>query len=172
MPYIPKEHRNYPVLLRCRAQGGEVFQYDSELMRQICERIGEAPFPYGYNSYEEYDAELDRLVRSHEDDFETVHRIEECRNMIHEANHKEDWSICRWLGEDCGLFGLRRGGCYYWPCSAKAPRFGGVIDEEEFTAYLYPTDPDLWEILVDPTGMAHRTIYGGENATVYGISEK
>ena len=35
----------------------------------------------------------------------------------------------------------------------------GVIDDEEFTAYLYPTEPSLWEILLDPTGMAYRTIY-------------
>ena len=37
--------------------------------------------------------------------------------------------------------------------------FCGVIDDEEFTAYLYPTEPHLWEILLDPTGMAYRTLY-------------
>ena len=35
-----------------------------------------------------------------------------------------------------------------------------VIDDEEFTAYLYPTEAHLWEILDDPTGMAYNTIYG------------
>ena len=25
--------------------------------------------------------------------------------------------------------------------------------------YLYPTEPSLWEILIDPTGMAYRIIY-------------
>ena len=44
------------------------------------------------------------------------------------------------------------------------PIYTGVIDDEEFTAYLYPTDPELWEIIVDPTGMAYRTIYGGDKA--------
>lgn len=39
------------------------------------------------------------------------------------------------------------------------PVYEGVIDNEEFTSYLYPTDSDLWEILEDPTGMAYRTIY-------------
>ena len=33
-----------------------------------------------------------------------------------------------------------------------------MIDEEEFTAYQYPTDPSAWEILLDPTGMAQRTL--------------
>ena len=39
-----------------------------------------------------------------------------------------------------------------------------MVDDEEFTSYLYPTDPDLWVILEDPTGMAYNTIYGnGKN---------
>lgn len=30
--------------------------------------------------------------------------------------------------------------------------------------HCYPTDPDLWEILEDPTGTAYNTIYGsGKN---------
>ena len=41
----------------------------------------------------------------------------------------------------------------------KVIAYRGVIDDEEFTAYLYPTEPDLWEILEDPTGMAYRTLY-------------
>ena len=44
---------------------------------------------------------------------------------------------------------------------ADNPTFSGVIDEEEFTAYQFPTDSNLWEIVVDPTGMAYRTIYVG-----------
>ena len=44
----------------------------------------------------------------------------------------------------------------------ECPEFRGVIDNEEFTAYLYDIDPSLREILEDPTGMAQRTLLGGE----------
>lgn len=44
------------------------------------------------------------------------------------------------------------------------PRYEGVIDEEEYTSYLYPTDSYLWEIAEDPTGIAYRTIYNGDNS--------
>ena len=67
-------------------------------------------------------------------------------------------------GENIGILGLHKGRYYYWPCSAANPEFSGIIDDEEFTAYLYPTEPELWEIVLDPTGMAHRTIYKGIGA--------
>ena len=39
-----------------------------------------------------------------------------------------------------------------------------VLDNLFPPKYLYPTDPGLWEILEDPTGMAYITIYGnGKN---------
>ena len=53
---------------------------------------------------------------------------------------------------------LTRGRCYYWPCSRDNPVYEGVIDDEEFTSYLYPCDPASWEPLYDPTGMARRAL--------------
>lgn len=34
---------------------------------------------------------------------------------------------------------------------------------ELIEGYWYPTEPEMWEILEDPTGMAYETIYGGKN---------
>lgn len=78
---------------------------------------------------------------------------------IERYNRKEDWSVCRYIGESMDLaFGLTPGNCYYWPCCAEVPKYEGVIDNEEFTSYWYAIDPELWEILEDPTGMANETI--------------
>ena len=45
--------------------------------------------------------------------------------------------------------------------------YEGVIDNEEFTSCLYPCDPDSWEVVLDPTGMATRAL-SGEADTVPG----
>jgi hypothetical protein len=37
---------------------------------------------------------------------------------------------------------------------SQCPEYEGVIDDEEFTSYLYDTAPELWEIAEDPLGMA------------------
>ena len=162
MPYIPEEHKQYPVLPYCREHGGEVFQYYNWPEEELEKRVGEHLIPYGYNSYEEYFEKIDRLIKEHSDDSETVRLLEKIKKNISEWNHKEDWSICRFIGDNIGeVMGLRNGGYYYWPCTASDPTFSGVIDEEEFTAYQFPTDSNLWEIVVDPTGMAYRTIYEG-----------
>ena len=68
--------------------------------------------------------------------------------------------MLRYVGiDDNRLVGLTHGRTYYWPTSIENPMYCGVINDEEFTAYLYPTEPEMWEILEDPTGMAYRTIY-------------
>lgn len=165
MPYIPEEHKKYPVLPYSRERGGEVFQYHSWPEEQLVELVGEHLIPYGYDSYEEYFAKIDSLIQLHAKESKTVRLLELVKEGIMEWNQKEDWSICRFVGEDIGeVLGLHQGGYYYWPCTASNPKFGGVIDDEEFTAYQYPTDPDLWEIVVDPTGMARQTIYEGVGA--------
>ena len=165
MPYIPEEHEKYPVLPYSRERGGEVFQYHSWPEEQLVELVGEHLIPYGYDSYEEYFAKIDGLIHLHSKEPKTVRLLELVKERIAEWNQKEVWSICRFVGEDIGeVLGLHQGGYYYWPCTAANPKFGGVIDDEEFTAYQYPTDPDLWEIVVDPTGMARQTIYEGVGA--------
>jgi hypothetical protein len=79
-------------------------------------------------------------------------------------NNKENWSVLRWLGDHfpkgCSVRCVDKGRCYYWPCDIDNPVYQGVIDNEEYTSYWYPTEPEMWEILEDPTGMAYRTIYG------------
>ena len=165
MPYIPENHLQYPVLPYSRERGGEVFEYPSWPEAKFETLVGEHLIPYGYKSYEEYYLKIDSLIELHHDEEETVRLLKKCKENIALFNHKEDWSICKYIGEDTGeVLGLHKGGYYYWPCLASEGKYRGVIDDEEFTAYQYPTDPDLWEIIVDPTGMAERTIYGGENA--------
>lgn len=162
MPYIPEEHKKYPVLPYSREHGGEVFQYNSWPYEELDELIGDHLMPYGYKSYEEYFAKIDGLIRTHSKNPEAVRLLGMIKKRISKWNQKEEWSICRFIGGDIGdVFGVHYGGYYYWPCMASNPKFAGVIDDEEFTAYQYPTDPNLWEIVVDPTGMAQRTIYGG-----------
>jgi hypothetical protein len=165
MPYIPKIHMQYPVLPHSREHGGEVFQYDPKLNRKLEELVGEQLIPYGYDSYESYLARIDELIQSHDGETDTMQMLKQLKQSIIELNQKENWSICKYLGEsfDDG-FGLSHGGYYYWPCTADDPYFSGIIDDEEFTAYDYPTDPDLWDIIFDPTGMARQTIFGGLDA--------
>jgi len=165
MAYIPAEHEQYPVLPYSRENGGEVFQYNKWPAEELVDLVGEHLYPYGYESYEEYFNKVDQIMKEHSGEPETVRILEEYKEKIALWNQKEDWSICKYLGKDTGqIFGLTHGGYYYWPCTASDPKYEGVIDDEEFTAFLYPTDPGLWEIIVDPTGMAHRTIYEGKGA--------
>lgn len=165
MPYIPEEHKKYPVLPYSREHGGEVFQYHEWPERELLELIGDHLIPYGYKSYESYFEKIDRYIQQYADNPRVVWLLTKGKEKMIEWNKKEEWSICRYLGEDTdNVFGLHKGGYYYWPCTTANPVFGGVIDDEEFTAYLYPTDSSLWEIAVDPTGMARRTMSGGENA--------
>lgn len=79
-------------------------------------------------------------------------------------NLKDDWSVLKYIGpSDSNVLGLTQNKNYYWPTRKEHPVYCGVIDDEEFTAYLYPTQAHLWEILEDPTGMAYNTIYGDGN---------
>lgn len=165
MPYIPEEHKQYPVLRFSREHGGEVFQYHDWPDEKLNELVGDSLIPYGYKSYEEYYEKIDELIIKYANEPETVELLKKVKENIAKWNKKEEWSICRFVGDDLGeVFGLHHGGYYYWPCSEDRPTFSGVIDDEEFTAYIYPTEPELWEIIIDPTGMARKTIFHGVNA--------
>ena len=162
MPYIPKEHEKYDLLPYCRKDGGEVFEYPGELLSKT-EKLMDAPcslMPYNYNSYDEYFNMIDSLIAEHSENIQIVEKLNEVREMVYKMNQKEEWSILKYLGPtDDACFGLTHGKNYYWPSRKDNPVYCGVIDDEEFTAYLYPTEAKLWEILEDPTGMAYRTIY-------------
>lgn len=120
----------------------------------------EGLFPYNFDSYEEYYASVDALIVEHEADNVIVQKLREIRETVAKMNNKKEWSVVKYIGpSDDSCFGLTNGKNYYWPTHQENPVYCGVIDDEEFTAYLYPTEPALWEILLDPTGMAYRTIY-------------
>ena len=162
MPYIPKEHQQYNILPCCRKDGGEVFDYPSELIFEAEQLLGssEGLVPYNFDSYDQYFASIDRLTEANSQDSKIVSKLIQIREMVWKMNQKEEWSILRYIGpSDDGLCGLTKGKLYYWPTRKENPVYCGVIDDEEFTTYLYPTEKSLWEIVEDPTGMAHRTIH-------------
>lgn len=162
MAYIPERHKKYKLLPYCEEHGGEVFEYNGSLIDKIADLIGgsEDIFPYGFRSYEEYSASLDRAIAAYEHIPEAAGLLMQLRLEMLQLNQKEEWSILRYLGPSTGrVLGLTHGKAYYWPTNKACPVYNGVVDDEEFTSYLYPTDADLWEILEDPTGMAYRTIY-------------
>lgn len=167
MAYIPEQHKQYDLLPFRREHGGEVFEDPSKLLSQINTLLDPDDHldPYGYSSYEEYDQKIDRVAQKFCDQPEKYAMFDRYKQKVHEMNCKEQWSVLRYIGPDDGrLFSLTRGRCYYWPCSVTNPVYSGVVDDEEYTSYFHPTDSHLWEILEDPTGMAHNTIYrNGKN---------
>ena len=162
MPYIPKEHQKYNILPECQKNGGEVFDYPSKLIAEAEQLLGssEGLFPYNFDSYDQYFSSIDYLIKANSQNFEIVNKLIEVREMVWKMNQKEEWSILRYVGPSkYGICGLTTGKLYYWPTRKEKPVYCGVIDDEEFTAYLYPTEEYLWEIIEDPTGMAYRTIH-------------
>jgi len=188
MAYIPESHKKYNLLPRCAEHGGEVFSYPSienEISAMLPE--GEHVIPYGYDSYAEFDEQLDCYIEQYGKENgvfnELGHMLEKYKNVIKKMNVKENWSVLRYIGETTSnLFGLTHGNYYYWPCSVEYPEYEGIIDDEEFTSYIcYATESpviseddvvikggnfapyagnNLWEITEDPTGMAARVLSG------------
>jgi len=162
MPYIPEKHEKYDLLPLCRKRGGEVFDYPAKLISEAEKYIDASKglLPYNFDSYDEYYGYLDELIAACENQSDAAKALARVKQGVLEMNQKEEWSVLRYLGpSDDGHFGLTHGKIYYWPTRKSNPVYCGVVDDEEFTAYLYPTDAHLWEILEDPTGMAYRTIY-------------
>ncbi len=185
MPYIPKAHEKYNLLPFLRENGGEVFSYDSGLENEITEMLpkNEHVVPYGYDSYEAFDAHLDEYIAKYGTSDEQLNdfgkRITEYRADIKRRNVKENWSVVKYVGESTGgISGFTHGKYYYWPCSIDKPEYEGVIDDEEFTSYragvmnngkftqnlengevteFVEADSD-WEVAEDPTGMAERKL--------------
>ena len=166
MPYIPEKHKKYNLLPYCREHGGEVFEYPYTLDKvdEMLRLSGGSLMPYGYNSYEEYYRDVDRWIEKFKLDDDKRELLEQFKSEMLQMNQKEQWSVLKYIGESTdSCFGLTQGNYYYWPTRIDNPGYNGVIDDEEFTSYLYPTEPQLWEIAEDPTGMAYRTIYEKEN---------
>lgn len=159
MAYIPEQHKKYSLL----PNGfGEVFHYHTDLFDQWVDSDEKYFYPYGYDSYEEFYADLDVRIAQLKNT-ETAILLQEFKEELKRINIKENWSVLKYLGDDPEFdFGLTKGQYYYWPCSIENPEYAGVIDNEEFTGYHYPVDAEMWEIAEDPTGMAHRSIYGDD----------
>lgn len=174
MPFIPEKHEKYNLLPMCRHSGGEVFDYPGKQISEVDTLIEPSCglLPYNYDSYADYYGYLDELIEAYVAYPDTVDALQRLKQRVIDMNQKEEWSVVKYIGPtDTGGFGLTHGKNYYWPTRKSNPVYCGVIDDEEFTAYLYPTDARLWEILEDPTGMAYRTIYangsGGMPSEVY-----
>lgn len=178
-PYIPPEHEQYDLLPYRRANGGEVFSYPAEL-NAVEDMLFEREFPngsdsrtaqlipYGMASYAEYFDLLASIKNKYrETDPELADALGWLAEAVKRMNVKEEWSVVRYVGDECtdSMTTLTKGRCYYWPCSREHPVYEGVIDDEEFTSYLYPCDPTSWEIVLDPMGMAARAL-SGEAETV------
>ncbi len=174
MASIPERHLKYGVLPLCRKSGGEVFSYPAELSF-IDDMLGNAIdgsrndrgervsliTPYGFNSQEDYLSVLERYAGQVKYSHPTLTvDLRGLEQSIIALNDKDAWSVVRYVGEASEDIELTPGKCYYWPCCEECPRFEGVIDDEEFTSYMYSPDPSSWEVIDDPTGMAARVIEG------------
>jgi len=162
LPYIPEKHEKYHLLPMCRNSGGEVFDYPSKLIHDA-ELIVKPPrglLPYNFDSYAEYYGYLDELIDTYANAPEIADTLIRLKQRVIDMNQKEEWSVVKYVGpSDDGGLRLTHGMNYYWPTRKDNPVYCGVVDDEEFTSYLYPTDAHLWKILEDPTGMAYRTIF-------------
>ena len=157
MPYIPSAHKKYKLLPRCRKNGGEVFEYPSEMLEVVNKLLpnGESLIPYGYKSYDEYYNKLDGYMRNLEGgESQTIDLF--CNRMV-ATNVKDTWAVLKYIGEttdDCEFVGLTHGKFYYCPRPKPVNGMIGVIDNEEFTSYMYPCDASDWIVYEDPTGEA------------------
>ncbi len=161
MAYIPKAHEKYNLLPLCQTIGGEVFSYPSDLLNDIDKLLpeGEGLIPYGYNSYYEFDVQIDLYINKYGVTNHKLNTFGELlstyKEFIHQMNIKENWSILKYVGKATpNCIDLTPGRFYYWPCSIENPKYEGVIDDEEFTSYLYMISAEQWVIAEDPLGMA------------------
>lgn len=161
MAYIPETHKRYRLLPYCCEHGREVFEYPSGLLNKVNNVLPERETldPYGFKSYEEYYSAVDKWISIFEDNSNIKALLLLFRKEMQSLNCKENWSILKYVGPSSdSVFGLTPGRYYYWPCSLKNSAYRGVIDDEEYTAYFYPTIAEYWEIAEDPTGMASQVL--------------
>lgn len=176
MAYIPEKHKQYGLLPTSVADGFEVFSYPSDLVDAIDELLFELEddyedsgcvrasllIPYAIKSYEEYQKRIHSYIEKYPE-HEVADLLRLLSQQIRRMNVKEDWSVVRYVGHEFDgdeFASLTAGRCYYWSCSRENPTYEGVVDNEEFTSYLYPCNADSWEVVEDPTGMARRALDG------------
>ena len=172
-PYIPAEHTRLDLLPSSREQGKEVITMPRELdalidvivERDQTTRESELTYllPFGYKCFADYFGRLARLSEHYgESDPELSDLIDDIACAMARANTKELWSVVRYVGSAFSETEriLTPGRCYYWPTSPDNPIYQGVIDDSETTTFAYPCDPEHWEIVRDPLGMAKRALAG------------
>ena len=161
MPYIPYEHETYRLLPRSRKEGGEVFEYPCDLLDQVNSILpeGEDLIPYGYDSIDSYCLEMEKWLDYFSEDKEKYDLILRYYYKVVIQTFPEAWAVLKYVGEstDEGI-GLTKGRFYYCPRPANVSGTFGVIDDEEFTSYMYSCDPSLWVLYEDPTGEASKTL--------------
>ena len=161
MPYIPYEHETYRLLPGSRKEGGEVFEYPHELLDEVNSILpkGENLIPYGYDSIDSYCTEIEKWLDFFAEDKEKYDLINRYYYKVVILNLPEAWAIVKYVGEsvDEGL-GLTKGKFYYCPRPTNEDGLFGIIDDEEFTSYMYSCDPSLWVLYEDPTGEASKTL--------------
>lgn len=166
MANIPEQHKKYDLLPVIRDMDFDAFDYPARI-RSESEKLlpkGETLIPYGYACIEAFVRHVEDLEKHYA---KTEAQAELFRNYIEDTrrlNQKEYWSVLRYVGEEWeewdDFLRFTPGRAYYWPCDPENPEYRGIIDDVEFTNYLYAPDPEDWEILEDPTGMAYETMYG------------
>lgn len=161
MPYIPYEHETYRLLPRSRKEGGEVFEYPCDLLDQVNSILpeGEDLIPYGYDSIDSYCTEMEKWLDYFSGDKEKYDLINRYYYKVVIQCFPEAWAVLKYIGEsiDEGI-GLTKGQFYYCPRPANDRGTFGVIDDAEFTSYMYSCDPSLWVLYEDPTGEASITL--------------
>ena len=161
MANIPEKHKKYNILPFTKDMDFDAIEYPwSWELRKLLPK-GKHLVPYGYASVEEYIRYVEEMSRQYA---KTKGQRKAFRQFIEDTrrlNQKEYWSVLRYVGEEWDEpLRFTPGQAYYWPCDPDDPEFLGIIDDQEFTGYLYAPDPQDWEILEDPTGMAYETMYG------------
>lgn len=159
MAYIPEKYEKYDLLPESKKDGIEVFSYPD--LRDIEEYLPEEEslIPYGYQSIEDYMADFEKAMAKYARDEDGKKVFEDYKRQFLEKNRKKDWSVLKYIGPALKEAPeLTPGQVYFWPTSRENPVYEGVIDDEEFSSYMYSVDEAYWEILEDPTGMAERTM--------------
>lgn len=161
MANIPEQHRKYDLLPSSRDEDWEAIVYPWPYRLQKLLPEEQHLIPYGYASLEEYIEHMEKMAKLYARSKKQIRAFREFIEDTRRLNQKEYWSVLRYVGEEWDEpLRFTPGRAYYWPCDPDNPEFCGIIDDEEFTGYLYAPDPREWEILEDPTGMAYETMYG------------
>ena len=162
MTIIPEKHRKYDLLPVTRDMDFDTIEY-TDTRSKLAELLPEGNhlIPYGYASVEAYIRYVEEMANQYAGTEEQREAFRTYIEDIRRINQKEYWSVLEYIGEEWDEpLRFTPGRAYYWPCDVADPSFLGIVDDQEWTPYIYAPDPEDWKILEDPTGMAYETMYG------------